>query len=70
MSTIEVCGCHQLNVCPNLWMGDPQILELTIESGEQCWVTPDGMAHYDLAAAQARLKELVYVPEPVFGGEG
>jgi|TARA_X000001036_G_scaffold414320_1_gene429407 hypothetical protein len=51
-------------------MGNTQILELTIESGEQCWVTPDGMAHYNLADAQTRLKKLVYVPEPVFGGEG
>jgi len=23
-----------------------------------CWVTPDGMAHYDLASAEKRMKQL------------
>ena len=49
MSVIKVCGCHGLKVCPTTWMGEPQILEITIESGKKCWVVQgDGMAHYTL----------------------
>jgi|GEM_PF-5209776 hypothetical protein len=71
MSVIEVCGCHGLKACPTVWVGGPQILEITIESGKKCWVVQgDGMAHYTLGDAQARLKQLAYVPEPVIGGEG
>jgi len=71
MSVIKVCGCHGLKAGPTIWMGEPQILEITIESGKKCWVVQgDGMAHYTLEDAQARLKQLAYVPEPVLGGEG
>lgn len=71
MSVIKVCGCHGLKACPTIWMGERQILEIKIESGKKCWVVQgDGMAHYTLEDAQTRLKQLAYVPEPVFGGEG
>ena len=71
MSVIKVCGCHRLKACPTSRKGERQNLEITIESGKKCWVVQgDGMAHYTLEDAQARLKQLAYVPEPVLGGEG
>ena len=71
----KVCPCHLLRDCPTKWMGggdERYTIRITLEDGKRCWVTPDGMAHYTLADARARVAALPdrYFPERELGGEG
>jgi len=70
---IKVCNCHLLAKCPNdmLYEGDERYtIVIALEDGRKCWVTPDGMAHYNVADARDRLARMAYSPDPVLGGEG